>query len=85
MVQAGGAPEWIVTRWIDILTGRVEGTEAEAKLNETTPFLALLQQDLPQVAKAEATTQETVIALLDVEQKSRTEVENELVGYEPYA
>lgn len=85
VVQTGGAPEWVVTRWIDILTGRVKATETETKLNEKTPFLTLLQQDLPQVAKAEATTQETVIALLDVEQKSRTEVENELVEYEPYA
>jgi hypothetical protein len=68
-----------------VLTGRAEPTKPEAALNEKTPLVAMVREDLPQVTRPEATNEQTVAALLDVEQKSRVEVEVELAGYEPYA
>jgi hypothetical protein len=84
VIHQGGAPEWVVARWLDVVTGRVQPSAAEAKAQEKIAVVTMLREAAPSAVKPEETTQEAVATLLDAAQQSRSEVEAELSDYEPY-
>ncbi|MPZ21216.1 MAG: hypothetical protein GEV06_25455 [Luteitalea sp.] len=84
VIHQGGAPEWVVARWLDVVTGRVQPSDAEAKAQEKIVVLAMLREAVPSAVKAEETPQQAVATLLDTAQQSRSEVATELTDYEPY-
>lgn len=84
VIHQGGAPEWVVARWLDVVSGKVEPSEAEAKAQEKIAVVAMLRDAVPAAVKPEETPQEAIATLLDAAQQSRTEVETELADYEAY-
>jgi hypothetical protein len=85
VIHQGGAPEWVVARWLDVVAGKVQPSEAETKAQEKIAVVAMLREAVPVAVKPEETPQEAVATLLDAAQQSRSEVERELSDYEPYA
>ena len=84
VIHQGGAPEWVVARWLDVVTGRVQLSDGEVKAQEKIVVVSMLREAGPSVVKPEETPQEAVATLLDAAQQSRSEVETELSDYEPY-
>ena len=73
-----------MARWLDVVTGRVQLSDAEVKAQEKIVVVSMLREAGPSVVKPEETPQEAVATLLDAAQQSRSEVETELSDYEPY-
>jgi len=84
VIHQGGAPEWVVARWLDVITGRAEPSVAEAKAQDKIAVVTMLREAVPSAVKPEETAQEAVSTLLDTAQQSRSEVKTELSDYEPY-
>ena len=85
VIHQGGAPEWVVARWLDILTGKSEATASERKAQAGTPVVTMLKADVPAAGvTADKSAPDAVSSLLDIAQRSRQELASELADYEPY-
>src|SRR5262249_59467961 len=84
VIHQGGAPEWVVARWLDVVAGRIQPSVEEAKAQEKIAVVTMLREAVPSAVKADETPQEAVATLLDAAQQSRSEVGTELSDYEPY-
>jgi Reverse transcriptase (RNA-dependent DNA polymerase) len=61
IIHPGGAPEWLVRLWLDVLEGRRERDEG----TDTIELLRLIAKDLSKLTKAASSHEESVVNLLD--------------------
>lgn len=64
VIQPGGAPEWVVQRWIALLRGEAVPTVGPAE-REESPVLALIREDLGSVGREPSSADDAVVRLLD--------------------
>jgi hypothetical protein len=82
VIHPGGAPEWILTKWLSVLQGE-KASDQETTLVTSYPALALVKQDLERLDHLEASRDEAVADLLDV--LERDDFVAAMQGEEPYA
>jgi hypothetical protein len=63
IIHPGGAPEWVVKRWIGFLTGSVELPSEQLSTQESTVF-KLIGADLAKVGTTAASTDDALLDLL---------------------
>jgi hypothetical protein len=66
VVHPGGAPEWLVLDWMDLLRNPKRVEEREKKRTRY-PILKLIEKDLARVAQTESNRDEALQQLMDVE------------------
>jgi hypothetical protein len=64
IIHTGGAPDWILARWMDILQGRREPKRGEP--SREIPALNLIDRDLDRLARRDVPRDDAVNDLLDV-------------------
>src|SRR6266849_4706580 len=74
VLHPGGAPEWVVRGWLDLIRReRTGGERTEAGRPEGEVFAAV-ERDMTQLASVPATIDEALEILLDIEMKKVGEV-----------
>src|SRR5207247_4640236 len=56
VIHQGGAPEWVVARWLDVITGRVQPSVAEAKAQDKIAVVTMLREAVRSAVKPEETS-----------------------------
>jgi hypothetical protein len=79
VIHPGGAPEWVVTTWLDILQDRIKPFRRDWS-PQAMPILQAIQHDLARLPTAERSRDDTVTDLLDVFEESAFP----LIDVEPY-
>jgi hypothetical protein len=84
VVHPGGAPEWVVSEWLDTLEGRRPELQVRWTV-EKIPILGLIQADLPRLQATVRSSDQTMTKLLDVEEPEllveEAEAEEEIEEY----
>ena len=65
VVQPGGAPEWVVRQWVDVVSGR-EASAEKAKNVGKSPIVKEMKKDLRRVKQQEGSVEELLASLMDV-------------------
>ena len=64
VIQPGGAPEWVVRHWLEIITGRQPSTEKTKRVSRS-PIVREMRKDLRRVGHAPASIDDTLANLMD--------------------
>ena len=76
MIRSGGAPEWIVEKWVDFVLGKSDVAAAGEAVKDQEPVLDLLRAGLQKVAPSkEVATVVVVDQLLGVESPEAVQVQ----------
>lgn len=81
VVHPGGAPEWTVRLWLDVLQERREVPEKLAEATRKLEVVKLIAEDLQSVEAGEKSREETLAALFDAHAPELAEL---LADAEPY-
>jgi hypothetical protein len=66
VIHPGGAPEWVVRKWMSYLTGKApSGAGPSAQRPEETPVLKLIGEDLAKISHTPSSSDDAVTTLMD--------------------
>ena len=67
VIHPGGAPDWVVKKWMLALTGKSGRTTPQqvAEMVEETPVVKLIGQDLSRIGEQPSSADDVVASLLD--------------------